>query len=422
MKDYHNHKILEDVIQTKPILWMNPNKLKVQDAMGKISFTYEDIMDADERLKRFAPLIQKMFPETGDGIIESPLFEASKMKTALENKYGKEVKGSVFLKCDNLLKIAGSIKARGGIYEVLKHAEDLVLENNMLSMHDDYSILAEKEFRDFFSQYSVVAGSTGNLGISIGITAYMLGFNTIIHMSYDAKEWKKDLLKKLGVTVVEHSEDFERAVEQGRKQCSEDSNAYFIDDEHSKHLFLGYSVAALRLQHQFSDLNIRIDKDHPLNVYIPCGVGGAPGGIMFGLKHVYGDNVHCYFVEPTFSPCMLLGLLTQKFDEVHVKDYGIVDITEADGLAVGCPSELASRISDKLLDGIYTIEDNELFQLLALLKDAENIKVEPSSATALKGPVLIDSKENSTHLCWMTGGLLLPDEVYQRMYERGKIC
>nr|WP_277601256.1 D-serine ammonia-lyase [Marinitoga sp. 38H-ov] len=327
--------MIEKIKKLEPILWKNQNKISSEIALNKISITYDDILDAENRLKRFAPLIKKLFPETKDGIIESPLIEISNMKKELDLLYNHELSGRLLLKCDNYLKVAGSIKARGGIYEVLKHTEKLALEHNILKEYDDYSILSE--YKDFFSKYKIAVGSTGNLGLSIGIMASSLGFHVDVHMSNDAKEWKKEILRSRGVNVIEYNDDYTKAVEEGRKQCIKDKNCYFIDDENSVDLFLGYAVAALRLKKQLDDLNIIINKENPLYVYLPCGVGGAPGGITFGLKHIFGNNVHSYFVEPTHSPCMLLGLITKKYDKIHIKDYGIDNITEADGLAVGSP-------------------------------------------------------------------------------------
>ena len=77
----------------------------------------------------------------------------------------KKVYMAINIKRDDSLPIAGSIKARGGIYEVLKHAETLAIENGILSIEDDYSILAEDRFKKFFSQYTIQVGSTGNLGL-----------------------------------------------------------------------------------------------------------------------------------------------------------------------------------------------------------------------------------------------------------------
>ena len=412
--------ILNDIKNFKPVFWQNPNKLSADEALARINFSFADIKDAEDRLKRFAPLIKKLFPETEDGIIESPLVEIPKMKPEIEKLYGEEIHGRLFLKCDNYLKVAGSIKARGGIYEVLKHAETLLLENGLITLEADYSQIAEEWFKKFFSNYKVAVGSTGNLGLSIGIMAAALGFKVDVHMSSDAKEWKKKILRDRGVNVIEYREDYSKAVEEGRKKAAAEKNTYFIDDENSRDLFLGYSVAALRLKDQLRELGIEVNKENPLYVYLPCGVGGAPGGIAFGLKTIFKDDVYCYFVEPTHSPCMLLGLVTQKFSAIHVRDFGLDNITEADGLAVGSPSKLVSEIADILIDGIYTIDDQELFKLLALLKDSQNIKVEPSAAASLKGPLVVESPENAVHIAWATGGLFVPEEIYQEMYKRGK--
>lgn len=409
------YPLLEDVMNYKPVFWENLNASSVKDVLHGLPLTYDDILDAEERWKRFAPLIKRLFPEVKDGIIESRLENIPKAAEEIKNRFNMDFDGSVYLKCDNELPVAGSVKARGGVYEVLKHAEKLAMDSGMLNTTDDYSMMAEQRFRDFFSKYSISVGSTGNLGLSIGIMGSALGFNVTVHMSADAKEWKKRLLKEKGVNVIEYSSDYSKAVEEGRRLSSQNPMDYFVDDENSKDLFLGYSVAALRLKKQLDDMGVEINKDNPLNVYIPCGVGGAPGGITFGLKHVFGDSVKCYFAEPTHSPCMLLGLMTGLHDRVSVFDFGLDGKTEADGLAVGRPSKFAGKIIERLVDGIFTVDDNDLYKVIAILKDKEDIKVEPSAAAGLLG-----IKGNGGHIAWATGGIFVPNNLMDKFYGKGR--
>ncbi len=401
-------------------------------AIRSLPVNIHDLQDAEKLWERFAPYLAKAFPETKNtgGIIESPLREIPHMKKMLDEVSHKDIAGKLFLKCDNELPIAGSIKARGGFYEVLHYAEQLALESGLLSFDDNYEILASEKFRKFFKHFSIGVGSTGNLGLSIGIISAKLGFKVSVYMSADAKAWKKDLLRSIGATVIEFSGDFSEAIDKGRQATIADPKGYFVDDENSKYLYLGYSVAAIRLKKQLDDLKINVDEDHPLFVYSPCGVGGSPGGVAFGLKQIFGDHVHCFFVEPTHSPAVLIGLITGKMQKVSVHDFGIDNITEADGLAVGRPSAFASSISKLLISGIYTIEDNELFRLLYMMGKTEQIFLEPSATAGLIGPYKIMQTNyiekqhlkplQITHIAWATGGALVPDKEMDSFYKKGK--
>jgi D-serine dehydratase len=73
-----------------------------------------------------------------------------------------------------------------------------------------------------------------------------------------------------------------------------------------------------------------------------------------------------------------------------------------------------------LVDGAFTIEDSELFRLLALLWDSTGRKAEPSAASALMGPLVTGGTPGTTHVAWLTGGLFLPEEVFGGMLSRGR--
>ena len=417
--------IISDLIDRKETVWLNNNLLPYNEAMSISELKLDDIKDAADRLERFASYFKKAFPQTlkNDGIIESPFDIIAKMQSALQDKYGEQINGKLLIKLDSNLPISGSIKARGGIYEVLCVAEKIAIRECGLKKTDDYAVLCDEKYRKVFGKYSIAVGSTGNLGLSIGIMSAKLGFNATVHMSKDARQWKKDMLRSNGVIVKEYESDYSIAVDQGRREAEGDEYCHFVDDENSKTLFLGYSVAALRLKKQFYDAGIVIGKDNPLYVYLPCGVGGGPGGVAFGLKAVFGDDVHCFFAEPTESCCMTLGMATGLHNKISVTDFGISNRTIADGLAVGRASGFVGKQMLPFMDGCYTVKDERMSALLKLIADTENIKLEPSALAGMFGPVILAKKFGKLpfgyHLVWATGGSMVPDEEYKKYYEQG---
>ncbi|MCI1284857.1 MAG: D-serine ammonia-lyase [Pediococcus pentosaceus] len=408
----------------EPIFWKNLNYKKE----AELPVGVEHIFDAEARFQRFAPYFEVAFPETlpTHGILESPLLKMDKMKAVLNAEAQNQVKGDLYLKADNYLPISGSIKSRGGIYEVLKFAEKVAMKHGEIVYGDNYAKLNEPRFKDLFGQYGIVVGSTGNLGLSIGIVACKLGFRTSVHMSSDAAQWKKDMLREKGVNVVEYNDNFTHAITEARKSAEADPMAYFIDDEGSYDLFLGYSVAAVRLQAQLKAQNIKVDAEHPLFVYLPAGVGGSPSGVAFGLKKIIGENVHPIFAEPTHIPSVSLGMMTGLNDQISVYDAGIDGVTKADGLAVGRPSRIAGKMMDTLLYGIQTFDDQKMMKNVAELHDSENVDVEPSAAS---GFTILDdvqaqleqdySMENASHIVWATGGSMVPKNDMDQYVAEG---
>lgn len=436
--------MIEKLKNYEEVFWINPLKQKMKDAMTQINNQFSNIPDleaikaADERLKRFAPVFMHLFPETQktEGIIESELKSISNFQKSITVFIGGMVLGDWHVKLDSHLDISGSIKARGGVYEVITFAEKIAIEAGLLDDRDDYLNLCSEEAKKIFSNHTLIVGSTGNLGLSIGIMGKALGFKVIVHMSEEAKAWKVDLLKEKGAEVVKHATDYTLAVKKGRESAQADPNAYFIDDENSRILFTGYAVAALRLKDQLDEQGIRVDNTHPLCVYLPCGVGGAPGGIAYGLKCIYGDAVKVFLAEPTHAPCMLLGMSTEKYDAISIQDIGLDNITDADGLAVGRASGFVGQLLAPLIDGIYTVSDDKLYWFLNLLHLSESIELEPSALAGFYGPIglfyntqgfnhlkqegLLESIHQATHISWATGGALVPSEIMKTFIEKGQ--
>lgn len=132
-----------------------------------------------------------------------------------------------------------------------------------------------------------------------------------------------------------------------------------------------------------------MDKDHPLFVYLPAGVGGAPGGVAYGLKRIFRDDVHCFFAEPTHCPSVLLGMATERYEDVSVRDFDIDGITEADGLACASPSGFVTRMDRNIVSGDFTVDDARLYEFMCMLNNTEDIRIEPSSCAAFLGPVQV---------------------------------
>lgn len=398
----------------RPTVWRNPTTRPAAEILPGLAYGLAEVTEAEARWRRFDPLLARLFPDLETGRIDSALL-------TLAPEVAAQVAGfagaRVMVKADHDLPVTGCIKARGGVYEVLVQAEALGLREGLLRSGETYARLAVPEARDRFAAHTIAVGSTGNLGFSVGVMARALGFAVEVHMSHDAKAWKKRRLREIGACVVEHAGDYGSAVAAARTAFADRPDAHFVDDESSVDLFLGYAAAAFDLQRQLRAAGVRVDADNPLHVYLPCGVGGAPGGVTLGLKLLYGDAVRCVFVEPVAAPCLLVQLAAGLDRPVSVYDIGLDNRTAADGLAVSQASMLVAGTVGPLIDAVVTVADDTLFIALRDLWQQAGLRLEPSAAAAFVAvaPYLTASPEarRGTHVVWTTGGALLPEAEFR---------
>ena len=396
-------RLLDTVASSVPVDWLRGTR------PNAIDLSFDLVDEAASRLDRCAPWLAKHFPDTAatHGIIESPIQRAPKLREHVDSIVGHRLKGDLWLKRDDALPISGSIKARGGIHEVLQLAMSIA-DEIAPGAKDLTSVFDDAAFRSRAARTMIAVGSTGNLGLSIGTVGPELGFPTRVHMSVDAKAWKKQLLRDKSACVIEHEGLFSEAIAAAREETASDAHAYFVDDEYSLGLLAGYAVAALRLRGQLAAASVVVDEYHPLHVYLPCGVGGGPGGVSFGLRYVFGEHVHCHFVEPVASPCMLIGVSTGKGHGASCYDYGLSGHTLADGLAVQRPSQLVVDAVSGMVDSFHTVDDQTLLAAVDWLWESEGVFVEPSATAGLTAAWQVDSVRQATHLVWLTGGSLVP--------------
>jgi len=402
------------LLQGQPTVWLRSET----PLPARVNIPLIEIADALGRLDRFRPVLSALFPQDDwDGRIRSPLLD-----------YGAPPEGpaTLLVKADHALPLTGTIKARGGVYELLCFIEEIGLREGLVAVGGVYEPLRGAKARTTLANYVVGVASTGNLGLSVGLVARRFGLAAEVHMSRDAKSWKRDRLRELGVDVVEHSGDYAAAVAAARQAFAGRRCSHFIDDENSRTLLIGYALGAWELAAQLEARGIAVSERRPLIVYLPCGVGGAPGGVTLGLKAIYGDAVACVFAEPIASASMFAAMAFGGGRPLPVYELGLDNRTLADGLATPAASALVLDVVSQDIDAVVAVPDAALIDQVGRAWRDKGLRLEPSAAAgfAAIGPLRDALKsgkggegplqlwDDATHVVWTTGGSMLRDEDF----------
>ncbi|GHU71460.1 threonine dehydratase [Clostridia bacterium] len=211
----------------------------------------------------------------------------------------------------------------------------------------------------------VIAASAGNHAQGVALAAQMFGIPATIVMPEGAPLSKIASTRELGAKVILHGMAYDDAYTRARELETETGMTYIHAFDDPK-IIAGQGTIGLEILQDLPEVSA---------IAVPVGGGGMAAGIALAVKRLKPD-VLVYGVEAAGCPSMTAAMAAGHpvaLDSAH---------TIADGIAVRKVGELPFAICNELLDGIVTVDDDEIAQTILLLLEKSKIITEGAGATA----------------------------------------
>ena len=284
----------------------------------------------------------------------------------------------IYLKTENLQN-TGSFKLRGAYYKI--------------------SQLSEEE-----KAKGVIACSAGNHAQGVALAAQQSGIPAIICIPDGAPISKVENTKSYGARVELVKGVYDDAY---RRACElqQETGCTFIHPFDDPDVIAGQGTIGLELLNQLSDMDA---------VIVPVGGGGLISGVAFAIKSL-NPNVKVYGVQAAGAPSMAHALEKgepEALDRVS---------TFADGIAVKCPGDLTFALTQKYVDGVVTVTDDEIATAVLTLIEEQKLIAEGAGAVAVAAAMFnkVDVKGKKV-VCLVSGGNI-DVTILSRVITRGLV-
>ena len=256
-------------------------------------------------------------------------------------------------------------------------------------------------------EFGVIASSAGNHGLGVALAAKTKNINATIVVPKNASKQKIKLINNLGANVILHGKYYDDA-EKLAKKISKEKKISFIHPFNDPDVIAGQGTIALELFQQ-----------HPKNIdYIFVAIGG--GGLISGISSIsksISPKTQIIGVQSLGSSAMLESIKKKKI--ITLKDINQF----ADGVATKKVGHLTFKITNKLVDNIITVSNDEICSAIKDFYSENRTILEPSGALSIAGIkkfVRVKNIKNKTCIC-ITCGANMTFEKLRYISERTEI-
>ncbi len=298
--------------------------------------------------------------------------------------FSAETGNNIFLKPENM-QVTGAYKIRGAYYTI--------------------STLSEEE-----KQRGLVTASAGNHAQGVAYAAQRAGVSATIVMPTTTPLIKVNNTKSYGATVILHGATFDDAAEEAARLSAEQGLTY-VHPFNDLRVATGQGTISYEIFSDLPDVNV---------ILVPIGGGGLASGVATYAK-ILNPGVKVIGVEPALAASMKASLEAGEIVTLPKVD------TIADGVAVKTPGDKVFPYIREHLDGIITIQDQELVS--AFLDMMEKHKMIVENAGLLSVAALYHLKDwgiqNANVVPIMTGGnmdvITMSSLIQHGLILRGRI-
>jgi threonine dehydratase len=215
----------------------------------------------------------------------------------------------------------------------------------------------------------VIAASAGNHAQGLALAAARMGVKATIVMPRTTPAIKVDAVKARGAKVILHGDTYDEASVHAQNLVKEKGLTY-VHPYDDADVIAGQGTIGMEILRQHPDAL------HA--VFVPVGGGGLCAGVAAYIKYVRPE-VKVFAVEAEDSACLAAAMKAKK--RVKLSQVGLF----ADGTAVSQIGEETFRVLRKTIDGVITVNTDEICAAIKDIFDDTRSIAEPSGALALAG-------------------------------------
>lgn len=218
-------------------------------------------------------------------------------------------------------------------------------------------------------QAGIVCASAGNHAQGVALSAKQLGIAATVVMPITTPTIKVEAVRYFGGSVVLHGETFDDAYAHARSLEQKDGLT-FIHPYDDPEVIAGQGTIGMEILQQHPD---------PIEaIFVPVGGGGLAAGISSYVKFVRPET-KVFGVEPIDAASMSAAIAAGE--RITLGRVGLF----ADGVAVRQAGQETYRICKALLDGIITVDTDEICAAIKDVFEDTRVIAEPAGALSLAG-------------------------------------